>query len=233
MTTHEADPTGALGPILDRVRKLLALAASPNPNEAAAAARAAQALLDRHRIEHVEPQTPFTDGREAPLEVGRRIRPWKRVLAAAIADANGAAAWVDGQRGRQSLCVVARPTDRAAVTALYDGLVRRIEWCSATTGEGRDRKWHEAFRIGVTDAIVPRLNEADPSSMGWDVDGATAEAGALVRTARRRDRAELQFFLDQHFGPGQGRPLRVQARAYERGRDAGAKLPLEPIGRCV
>ncbi|MCK6548528.1 DUF2786 domain-containing protein [Myxococcota bacterium] len=222
--------------LVERVEKLFALATSSNPHEAIAAARAAQVLVSKYRLEAwlaardevaADPD-PITDGRDAPIERARRIRTWKRVLASALADVNGGAAWVFEAGAEELLCIVARARDRAVVEALYRGLVKRIEWSSATAGVGRPRAWHEAFRIGVVDAIVPRLAEAE-AEVDAEVHAAPASAGALVRIDRERlarDEA-LDHFLDAHFGPkARGRGLRVDARAYDRGRTAGAELPL-------
>lgn len=224
--------------LLERVEKLLALATSPNPHEAVAAARAAQSLVSKYRLEAwlaardevASDPDPITDGRDTPIETARRIRKWKRVLASALADANQCAVWVLEVGLEERLCVVARARDRAVVEALYRGLVKRIEWCSATAGVGRPRAWHEAFRIGMVDAIGPRLVEVE---IEVRAEAPAPDAGALVRFDQDRlVRAEaLERFLDAHFGPQtRGRGLRVDPRAYDRGRLAGAELALPPRG---
>lgn len=213
--------------MLDKVRKLLALSGSSNPHEAEAAARAAQALVSKYRLEAAleacAPETPAEavgDGREAPLEVGRRIRKWKRVLAQALAEANGGAAWVlEGERDER-LCVVARASDRDAVQVLYDGLVRRIEWASATAGEGRSRRWHEAFRIGVVDTLIPRLADGAEDAR----DGLEPSALVHVDAALASREAALQRYMDAHFEPSKRRGLRVDADGYEKGRVEGRTM---------
>lgn len=218
--------------ILDRVRKLLALAGSPNAHEAAAAAARAQALITRWRLEEViaaeaaaatDPD-PITDGRDAPLEVGRRLRKWKVALAGALADANGAMAWV-WDRGRdEAICVVARGRDRELVRAMWDALLKRVEWASATAGPGRDRAWHEAYRIGVADAIADRLAAGD-DDVRDGIDGTTL---ARVDARAAADAAALERFVAERFGVARGRALRVDARGYARGRRDGAAMPLPP-----
>ncbi len=218
--------------LLERVHKLLALTASPNAHEALAAARAAQALISRHRLEGllevdaIADADPLTDGREQPLERARRLRKWKVALGGALAEINAAAAWVLDTGAEEHLCIAGKARDRELVRALYEGLARRIEWASATAGAGRPRAWHEAFRIGMADAIAPRLAEVDA-----ELEAASRERGAVGARALvliREDRAALERFLTERLGAGKGRALRVDARAYTRGRAAGAELPLPP-----
>lgn len=217
-------------PALARVRKLLALATSPNPHEAANAAARAQALIETHRLQawleaeqrEEEDPDPIVDARDTPLATGRRIRKWKSALASVLAQANGCVAYT-GQQGReQSIILVGRSRDREAVRELWDWLVKRIEWLSATHGEGQDRKWHEAFRIGVVDAVAQRLSEARTE--------ARAELGeaALVRVdpAIVAHRDALERFVGEHLKLGKGRSIRVDADAWERGRKASDDLVL-------
>lgn len=212
--------------ILDRVRKLLALAGSPNLHEAAAAAGRAQELIARHRLEaylaaeQAIALDPISDGSDAPLEVARKIRKWKRVLAAALAEANGAMAWTQDRGKDQAICVVGTDADRAAVATLWADLVKRIEWLSATEGEGRPRDWHEAFRIGASEAIAERLAAGTQDARADLPEGALA----LVDPAEAAQRDALERFLADRFGPAKGGGIRVDPRAYEAGRKAAAKL---------
>jgi hypothetical protein len=216
--------------LLDRVRKLLALAGSPNAHEAAQAAARAQALVARHQLEawlaaedavEADPD-PITDGREAPLDTARRTRKWKIVLAGSLAEANGCVAWVWARPGEERICVVGRERDRAVVRVLWDALLKRVEWASATAGPGKDRAWHEAFRIGAADAIALRL--AAVATEARADFGETALARIDHRAGAHRE--ALDRFVREELGLGKGRALRVHARAYDSGRKAGAELPL-------
>jgi hypothetical protein len=214
--------------VLARVRKLLALATSPNVHEAASAAAAAQALIARHRLEGllaaeqaVEAE-PITDGRDAPLEVARRVRKWKVVLAAGLAEVNGCTAYTAEVGDATHLLVAGRDEDRAAVAALWSWLVQRLEWLSATHGAGRSRDWHESFRIGAADAIVARLG-----AVGAEADAALPEGALVAIEPTRAARAvALERWAEQHLGGGRGRAIRVDARAWARGKAAGETVPL-------
>ena len=209
-----------LARVLDRVRKLLALATSPNVHEAALAAAQAQALIDRHRLDALlaeDATEPITDGADEPLERARRPRKWRSVLASALAEANDCLAWSAERGGQTELYILGRAADRAAVVVLWEGLAPRIAWLSATHAAGRDRVFHDAFRVGAVDAVVERLRASPPS-----------EEPALVRAeeALAARRAAVEAFANERLGMGKGRVLRVNALAYARGRAAGAELPL-------
>lgn len=208
--------------VLARVRKLLALASSPNVHEAALAAAQAQALLDRYRLDTIlaeEDADPITDGREAPLERSKRPRKWRSVLASALAEANGCLAWSAERGGETELYVLGRAADRAAVTVLWEWLAPRIAWLAATHTAGRDRAFQDAFRIGAVDAVMARLRVPEP---------APAEEAALVRiqTDLAARRAAVEAFAAEHLRLGKGRGLRLDAHAYARGQAAAADLPL-------
>lgn len=223
-----ADPS----PVLARVRKLLALATSPNLHEAAAAAAAAQTLIERHRLGallHAESEADLaiTDGREAPLARARRLRTWKLVLAATLAESNGCVAWTAAEGAETLLLLAGRADDREAIVALYDWLVTRIEWLSATEGAGRSRDWHEAFRIGAAEVIVQRLREgsgAERATMG-------EAALAVIEPALAARAAAVARFAETHLRLKPGRGLRVDARGLSSGRAAGEQAPLPPRPR--
>lgn len=214
--------------IVDRVRKLLALAGSPNVHEAAVAAARAQALIAAHRLEgwlaagdpDVEDE-PIEDARDAPLEVSRRLRKWKVALACALADVNGCVAYTAQHPDGEAIIVVGRATDREAVRALWDGLVRRVEWLSATHGAGRSKRWHEGFRIGAVQTIAERLLAAERPSVS-DVPGSLVLLDRAI--ARHQDR--LDRFVAERMRLEPGRSLRVDARAYDLGRARGHDLGL-------
>lgn len=206
---------------LDRVRKLLALAGSPNPHEAAAAAARAQALIDAWRLgpwlaaDPVAGAEPVIDDRDAPLDVARRLRPWRVALAGALARANGCVVYTLQTGDEERLILVGRDGDRAAVHALWAWLLRRVEWASATAGPGRSRHWHEAFRVGAVDTVAERLAARH------------AEAGLVpIAAAIAAREVAVQRFVHEHLRLTPGRGLRVDGRGYRAGRRGGVTIPL-------
>lgn len=218
---------------LDRVRKLLALATSPNVHEAASAAAQAQALIARHRLEDLlaaegsvaHDPDPIVDARDTPLDVARRQRPWKVALAAALAEANGCLVYTLETADGEALVLVGRGRDRAAVGALWPWLVKQIEWLSATQGMGRARRWHEAFRVGAVDAIAARLR-ATVSDAREAAEGAEGPGLAVVARVLEAERAALERYASEHLRLRPGRGLRVDAAAWRRGHAAGGTVKL-------
>lgn len=213
--------------VLDRVRKLLALASSPNPHEAAAAAARAQALITQHRLEaqlQAESDTvdPIEDARDEPLEASRRLRRWKVYLASALAEVNGCLAYTLDRGDDQAIVLVGRHGDRAAVAALYEGLVRQLAWLSATHGAGQSKKWHESFRIGAAEQIAARLRE----SVSDTVTEFDTTALTVLEPAMQAHKAALDRFVSQNLRLGRGRNLTVIESAWREGRERSTELPL-------
>lgn len=218
---------------LDRVRKLLALATSPNVHEAALAAAKAQALIERYRLDSLleaeasaeaeDAADPVTDGRDQPLERARKIRKWKSALAAGLARNNGCIAYSAPTRDRKTeLLIAGRSADRSAVLALWEWLVPQIEWLSATHGAGQPRAWHEAFRIGAAETIVDRLAAARV-----EVHRAIGtEALARIEPTCAHRAAAVDRFADQRLRLRPGRRMRVDGEALDQGRALGHRVSL-------
>jgi Protein of unknown function (DUF2786) len=226
----EHDTTAAAPAVLARVRKLLALATSSNPHEAALAAARAQAIIEAHRLEGwlaaahdvAQDPDPIVDARDTPLEVARKLRKWKVALASALAQVNGCVAYVRPCPGGDALVLVGRARDREAVHALWEWLVKRIEWLSATHGAGRSRQWHDAFRIGVVDEVTERLDDG----RAHGADELSSVALVAIDPLRAAHRDALDRFIEDNLGLTPGRGMRLDARAYDRGRGAAAELEL-------
>jgi hypothetical protein len=219
--------------LLARVQKLLALSTSSNVHEAAAAAAIAQALIETHHLQGLldraslvaKEERQVDDGRDTPLEVGRRLRRWKMVLATVLADHNACVAWTEDRGRETALCLAGRAADRGLVAALYAWLVVRIEWLSATHGAGRDRHWHEAFRIGAAEVIAERLASPITPSPATN-DDALDRAGLIKADLAARADA-VDRFIATHLKAGRGRSFSVDAHGYRRGRAIAAQVPVD------
>ncbi|MFK7927262.1 MAG: DUF2786 domain-containing protein [Myxococcota bacterium] len=210
--------------MLDRVRKLLALATSSNAHEAAAAAARAQEIIDKYRLEQWlvtnEPEAdPIIDARDQPLEVSRRVRRWKSALASVLACANGCVAYRSDRGRDQAIILVGRRQDRDAVAEIYGGMVKQIEWLSATHAAGQSKKWHESFRLGAVDAVAKRLSKPTESGSGSDSTALVAVHPALVAHT-----AALDAFVAENLRFKKGRGISVIGQAWRDGKARSEEL---------
>lgn len=189
--------------ILDRVRKLLALAMSDNVHEAAAAAAQAQNLITRHRIDRAS----LTEDNEAsvrlhddPLDEGSRVAQWRLELAMVVAEANGCRVVVLKDGRYSEIKLVGHEDDIGPVRALYAWLVGEVQRL-ARSSKRRGRDSLDTFRMGAILTIEHRLKAANVQATHGARREATAQghgrpgSTALVRTglqslARRGTEAE-------------------------------------------
>ena len=139
-----------------------------------------------------------------------------------MAQVNGCTAYTADEGRETHILLAGRDEDREAVRAIWPWLVQRIAWCSATHGEGQDRAWHDAFRVGAAEVIVQRLAEARTETR--QALGTTALARVQPALAERH--AAVERFVTETLRLRRGRRLRVDAAGYATGRAEGGRLPL-------
>src|SRR5262245_43821012 len=110
--------------VVERIRKLLALSTSANPNEAALAAEKAVELAQRHNLDLARidgvPADPYV---ERSCDVGGASQ-WRWLLMSAVARANFCRALRRRERGRllSSMFVIGEPHNVAVCEFLFDYL---------------------------------------------------------------------------------------------------------------
>jgi len=167
--------------ILDRVRNLLRLAqGGANEHESAAAAAAAQRLLEAHRLDQAmlnvaeERQAEEVGVSPDPLDKSKILVRWKNVLANGVARANGCRSYYDRRKGL--LQIVGAPSDVSAVRYLYLYLTREIDQLAARYA-GKGRAWIHAWRVGCVETVIERLKSAREE--GRLEAGAAAQSGGV------------------------------------------------------
>lgn len=152
--------------IIDKVRKLLRLAESPNANEAASAAAKAQQLIDEHNLSAAllaldsgaaEPDEDIEDfsAKDAPLDSQPLMHRWRSQLAGTIARANACRIYLRGG----DIALVGRPSDAETVRYLFAYLAREVERLCEKDGKGCGRTWRNNYRLGVVDTIMVKLRK--------------------------------------------------------------------------
>lgn len=222
--------------IIEKVAKLLALAAGrgTTPEEAATAAATAQRLMLRHRIEQAEIAQLEADDpigfSSAPvgLEGGAagfvfQTKRWQLDLLKAIGRANGCMPVITRkERSGQWLELVGRQSDLEVCRYLWAYLSGEIERLKTeqTRGWSQTRKSH--FCLGAVHTVGAAL--ACEMAAASSADGATS--GAMVVSSRFA--AAQAWYFEGQPNARFVRPRRtyVDAQSYQAGQTAGAGVSI-------
>ncbi len=224
--------------IVDRIRKLLALAQSQNANEAANAASAAQRLMSKHRLSAAECEVdpdPVLHLSKQRLAV-KTLAKWRWNLAWAVATPNGCVPLQSRRRADQQLNITfVGDRDQADACAfLWSFLDSEIPRLATLASQELRRSpepppkswqaWHRSFRRGAVDVLEHRLKRAAAESV------AHASSTALARMAADTQRAEA--FAEQRLGVKFREPRLEKKPAHDlrgelAGRRAAAQIALD------
>lgn len=231
--------------LLDRVQKLLALAGSPNPHEAALAAGQAAKLIARHQLDESLLSEPESDEdidlfRDKPLDASKRLRGWKIALASVLAQINDCRILVSGPKSgkrhgvkdkERKIWVVGRPFDGLRLFSMYPPMVRWVEYLTMQKLHAAGHRYREDFRRGVVMSMGQAMRDMRLQSWAAAPVG-DPDATALVAQAEpkseRRGRQVEQWMRDRlGVQSSERRALRVILDAYQAGQDAGAEVAPE------
>jgi len=235
--------------IVDRVRKLLELSRSPNLNEAAAAAEAAQRLMQEHKLSEVDVTSSAADGSEItsiPVGSSGYMASWKFALASDVARSFFCEAVGLRAGRRRKVRIVGRDDDARAAAATLAFLAREIErladegWRRARDGEegaldllasyfGPDvaaglapdsRSWKDAFRKGAATGAGEKLK-----ARHRDFTASSERALSVVR----RSRVEVLAYVGQRLQAPRTvdkgtAPRDDEAEAFALGFEAGSQI---------
>lgn len=215
--------------IVDKIQKLLALAQSSNPNEAALAAARAQELMIKYAVEEADLNknrigvVPNEAIETEALELGYKSLPhWQIHLANALSKSFFCRVFY--RRGRDCF-VVGRKSDREVLKATFRALKSDIErladkaWNAKPKDFGiHGRTWKVGFYEGAVKTISERL-EANILKLKADNAGT-----AIVLVNRQKD---VDDFLAKNYKLGNGGARRtINPTGYQEGRVAGQALNL-------
>ena len=186
MTTGGA-PNASL---IEKIRRLRALAQSSNVNEAAAAAAAAETLIQKHNLAEAVLESESVEEEvtsEETAELGTTMPLWKSMLCSALARAYQCAGkfatqrvWnADSQRFQptaNTYVAYGRASDLATLKYQYAFFSVEIERLCSIHAKGRGRTYANSFRLGAMVAIVDAIGKAT----GQAREGADARALVIV-----------------------------------------------------
>lgn len=154
------DEINASEAVIRKIKKLLALSQSSNPNEAANAAAKARRLLIDHSLSMSDVGTDAGDIIEERGEAKSGVRKMHETfLHAAVAEANLCKSIL--VRGRCAYCYsfVGRKTNITAAEEMYRFLSAALVRAAALAGSGKGRKWINDYRYGWVSEVARRLME--------------------------------------------------------------------------
>lgn len=238
-------------PPFDKITKLLALAEGKGatPAEAANAASAAQALMERYRVTRatVEMSEDEPIVESAAIWRGGRQVSWIQLLADGLARIYDCRILID--RSPASMMVVGHESDVVVVGYLFTYLQREIERLgrialkkAPAVGRGGRRRWVANFRVGAAATICRRLKERRASlredqlaTSGGEVSERAIvnlrgrEAAVVGWVQQRYDEAARACALPTHDSDGLSHGFRAGSQvALRDALDAGTSPPLLP-----
>jgi hypothetical protein len=228
---------------LEKVRKLLRLAESPNVHEAVLAAGRAQEIMERFKIESLSveskdsqlPEEPIRDFDIDPLDAN--YATWKSRLAVALARENQCKVY-SGQHayGKRNVSLIGRATDVSTVRYLYAYLIREINRLSDRDCAGCGRTYYNNFRLGAVQEISDRLQQQRKATRekmrveaSLNADNSRALIvldSALAKLDKRRDDVELWTKTHLSLRCGSGSRITFNGSARDAGRRAGREINL-------
>lgn len=229
---------------IDRAAKLLRLAQSDNPNEAALAASRAQEIIDRFKLnaddikldgsQTVESNEPIVDFGNDPISRDKNLQRWKGRLAVIISSINQCVAY----HTRGDLKLIGRPSDVAVARYMFTWIVAEVDRLANKHCVGYGRTYWNNFRTGAVEVIGRRLRDQQQSTIQTcKAEAARISNHALIVVEKNalaitRRHEEVKQFVKQKMNlrAGSSSNARYDHEAREAGRRAGATVQLGSSG---
>lgn len=205
--------------ILEKIRRLYALARCTTEGEARAALAAADRLVQEYRIAQAEldPRPKFGLDPE-PMHVGR-ASTWRVFVMGALCKRYGCHMVRDQRTGR---CLAfGTADDTAIVRLLFNRVSRQVDAMTARECRGKGRLYADSFRTGIAVALI-RMLQAPPGSASPALGSGTALARIDSRSAQAEAALREKFALTQWKLPERN----LNETAFDAGKAAGKHLHL-------
>lgn len=219
--------------LIKKVQALRALTASSNLNEAAAAARAAEKLIQDYALEEAEFE--FANGSNEkvhedgdPLtDWGQRQNVWQNILLTSLTKAYSCEGIMKTKDGKLGYYAVGRPSDISTMRyqfAFFSLEITRLAPLLAPNdlGRGSGKRWYNSFYLGAVRAISDSLVEAKKQAQNV----ATSQALTIIN----KHAQEAADWMKVYHPNAKIVTKRSQynADAYNLGKQAGAGLQSKP-----
>ncbi len=183
--------------IIDKINKLRQLSTSNNIHEAAAAAAAANKLIDQYRLSEADleltsqkSEEEIEEDSEIAYETGK-ITEWKRLLLTYISNHYGCYLYnnIDRTTGRKvsKYKLIGRRSDIAITKYMFNWLLLECSRLSLQEAKGKGRVYVASYCLGFTHGVNKQLQSSRQEIT-------TTASNALVKLNNRRTEAELFAF---------------------------------------
>jgi hypothetical protein len=184
--------------IVEKIKKLLALATSSNENESTAAAAKASVLLAQYNLSLADlGHNSQEEIGELGVETTPRYVNWKMILLSGIAEANGCNAMRNTYTGNMFL--LGTSTNLIVCKHLYEYLSHAIERrAKYRKGSGRGLAYLNAFRVGCATRLRQRLLEQKQEMEESGIPGAAdvaATPAIVVRSMFEKNQQAIADYL--------------------------------------
>ena len=155
-------------PIIEKIKKLLALANSSNEHEAALAASHAQRLLSEHNLAMADIEAAHRPDKADRVETAaaKSLPKWMRHLSAGVSSAFDCQAIHHPAAGKMTFIGVGADVQIAAYTFAYlDRIVRKLcgtymkQHVSSTIANRHRELMRQSYYLGAVSTITARLKE--------------------------------------------------------------------------
>lgn len=221
--------------IIEKIRKLLALATSANEHEAAAAAAKAADLLDQYNLDMADLQEKPEAIGEHNLPAADMIPLWIANLATVTAEHFNCKCLISKRRPQgswktvQIIKFIGTPTDTAILEYVFTYLQRTIKNIAERTPTPpgmNTRRFRESFKIGAVMGLQEKLRDIRRASAGAPAQQATVKfttTGAELVTVKRD--ALAMFIRDKYPRiKNSSNGYRPSATGYHAGAAAGRNI---------
>jgi len=208
--------------LLDKVKKLMALGASPSEAEAASALDKARSLLARYGLSLADIETGQPEVSEDVLLEKKRFRPWELDLILVVARATFTQALRIQRDGVGMVLLIGREVNTKAALGWFEYLhlvVLKLGRQYSSQGVHV-----ESFRRGLVHRVGERLESPeaplDPSHKSGDRQ--------LVVQMDKTAQKENSEFIASRYGRARKQSVgrRVDAASYHQGHEAGNRVSL-------
>lgn len=207
--------------LIEKVKRLRALGQSSNVHEAAAAAAAAERLIQEFNLSEadlIDSPTDYIPGRRTADTFGRRVPGWKQWLAGLLSRAYQCKIITDYQHG--AIYIWGREADLDTFQYQYAWFTIEIERLVKRQATGKGKSYADAFRKGAVSAISEAIKASTASVR------TTATSTALVIVDARAALAEktaLGAYKPEEMSKTHVTPAQ-NAAGYYAGKEAGSRL---------